>query len=485
MVTFDRDLDCLVDGLTEHSIAAHAVAPAALTQFLAGLPPPQAAFLRQSGFAAKAGTVALLPGEAGLDGAVLGLGDSPGPGPALFGALPASLPPGTCWHLASGFTVPDAAVLGWCLGAYRYDDCRSARRPAAARLALAAGAAMPARRAARATWLVRDLVNCPANLLGPAELAQAAAAALSARGAQAEVVSGEAVERLYPTIAAVGRGSVRAPRVVTAHWQGSAAGAAAPLVSLCGKGVCFDTGGYDLKPSSGMLRMKKDMAGAAIALGVACMIIEADLPVRLALRLGCVENAVSGDAMRPMDVITTRRGLRVEVGNTDAEGRLVLCDLLAEASDEAPDLLADFATLTGAARVALGPELPAMFSNDDAAAAIVLEAAAREHDFVFRLPLWNSYDFWLDSNVADLNNVSDKPQAGAIVAALFLQRFIPASCRWLHFDVYGWNDRSRPGRPEGGEAQAMRAVFAGVRAMFGDGGRSSAEAAAQAVDGVS
>jgi leucyl aminopeptidase len=477
MVIFDRELDCLITGPAEHSTAVHAVAQAALGDFLGRLPPAQAAFLRQSGFTAKAGTVALLPGEAGVAGAVLGLGDDARPGPALFGALPAALPPATLWHLDSGFADPDAAVLGWCLGAYRFDAFRSVARPVPARLALGADGAAAARSAARATWLVRDLINCPANLLGPAELAQAAEAVLAVRGAQVEVVTGEAVARRYPAVAAVGRGSVRAPHVVAADWQGSAAGAGSPLVSLCGKGVCFDTGGYDLKPSSGMLRMKKDMGGAAIALGLACMIIEADLPVRLALRLGCVENAVSGDAMRPMDVIATRRGLRVEVGNTDAEGRLVLCDLLAEAADEQPALLADFATLTGAARVALGPDLPAMFSNDDAAAGIILEAAEREHDFVYRLPLCNSYDSWLDSHVADLNNVSDKPQAGAIVAALFLQRFIPASCPWLHFDVYGWNDRSRPGRPEGGEAQAMRAVFAGVRSMFG-GAAASQEAGA-------
>jgi leucyl aminopeptidase len=258
---------------------------------------------------------------------------------------------------------------------------------------------------------------------------------------------------------------VRKPVVATFRWAGSAAATDAPLVALCGKGVCFDSGGYDIKPSAGMLRMKKDMAGAATALGLACMIIEADLPLRLALRLGCAENGVSGDAMRPLDVIQTRRGLRVEVGNTDAEGRLVLCDLLAEAAEAAPDLLVDFATLTGAARVALGPDLPALFSNDDAAAAMVLVTAAAEHDFVYRLPLWNNYDSWLDSPTADLNNVSEKSQAGAIVAALFLQRFVPASCRWLHFDIYGWNDRARPGRPEGGEAQAMRAVFAGVSAL--------------------
>jgi len=472
MVTFDRDLDCLVEGLAEHGTPAHAVTPAGLEAFLAGLPPAQAAFLRQTGFAGKAGAVALLPGEAGIEGAVLGLGEQAGVGPEIFGALPRALPAGSRWRLGSGFADPEMAVLGWCLGAYRFDALRQAPRPAPV-LVLGAGEAPVARSAARATWLVRDLVNCPANLLGPAELANAAAAALAARGVAATVIADDALDRAYPTIAAVGRGSARKPRVLTAHWQGSGAGPESPLVSLCGKGVCFDTGGYDLKTASGMLRMKKDMAGAATALGLACMIIEADLPLRLALRLGCVENSVSGDAMRPLDVITTRRGLRVEVGNTDAEGRLVLCDLLAEAADEHPALLADFATLTGAARVALGPDLPALFSNDDAAAGIVLAAAEREHDFVYRLPLWSSYDLWLESNVADLNNVSDKPHAGAIVAALFLQRFIPASCRWLHFDVYGWNDQSRPGRPEGGEAQAMRAVFAGVRMMFADGRVSS------------
>jgi leucyl aminopeptidase len=467
---FDRPLDCLVEGAP--SLAVHAVAPAGLEAFLAGLPSAQAAFLRQTGFVAKAGAVALLPGEAGIDGAVLGLGDSPDPGPEVFAALPSVLPAGTVWHLGSGFADQDMAVLGWCLGAYRFDALRATPRPAPA-LSLGDGVAAAARRAARATWLVRDLVNCPANLLGPTELAHAAAAVLGARGLAAVLTTGEALDREYPTIAAVGRGSARPPVVLTGHWQGSGAGAESPLVSLCGKGVCFDTGGYDLKPSAGMLRMKKDMAGAATALGLACMIIEADLPVRLALRLGCVENSVSGEAMRPMDVVTTRRGLRVEVGNTDAEGRLVLCDLLAAAADEQPALLADFATLTGAARVALGPDLPALFSNDDAAAETVLAAAARVHDCVYRLPLWNSYDLWLESNIADLNNVSDKPHAGAIVAALFLRRFIPATCRWLHFDVYGWNDRARPGRPEGGEAQAMRAMFAGVQSLFANGGASS------------
>jgi leucyl aminopeptidase len=242
-------------------------------------------------------------------------------------------------------------------------------------------------------------------------------------------------------------------------WQGAAATDASPLISLCGKGVCFDTGGYDLKPSSGILRMKKDMGGAATVLGIARVIMEADLPLRLAVRVGCVENSVSGSAFRPLDVIATRRGLSVEVGNTDAEGRLVLCDLLAEASDEKPDLLLDCATLTGAARVALGADLPALFCNDEAWAASLLEAGLAVADPMWRLPLWDGYDPWLDSPIADLNNVSSKPQAGAVVAALFMRRFLAPGTPWAHLDIYAWNDANRPGRPEGGEAQTVRAVF--------------------------
>jgi leucyl aminopeptidase len=245
-------------------------------------------------------------------------------------------------------------------------------------------------------------------------------------------------------------------------WQGSAATDSSPLVSLCGKGVCFDTGGYDLKPSSGMLRMKKDMGGAATVLGIARVIMEADLPLRLAVRVGCVENSVSGTAFRPLDVIATRRGLSVEVGNTDAEGRLVLCDLLAEASDEAPDLLLDCATLTGAARVALGADLPALFCNDEAWAAALLEAGQAVADPMWRLPLWDGYDSWLDSPIADLNNVSSKPQAGAVIAALFMRRFLAPGTPWAHLDIYAWNDANRPGRPEGGEAQTVRAVFSAI-----------------------
>jgi leucyl aminopeptidase len=246
------------------------------------------------------------------------------------------------------------------------------------------------------------------------------------------------------------------------RWTSPRAGEDAPLISLCGKGVCFDTGGYDIKPSAGMLRMKKDMGGAAVVLGLARMIMEAQLPVRLAVRIGCVENSISGSAMRPLDVIRTRRGLSVEIGNTDAEGRLVLCDLLAEASDERPALLLDCATLTGAARVALGPDMPALFCNDEAWAERLLLAGRSVQDPLWRLPLWEGYDSWLDGQTADLNNVSSKPFAGAVIAALFLRRFIRADVPWAHLDLYAWNDQAQPGRPEGGEAQAMRAVFAAI-----------------------
>ncbi len=233
-------------------------------------------------------------------------------------------------------------------------------------------------------------------------------------------------------------------------------------MALCGKGVCFDSGGYDLKPSSAMLRMKKDMGGAAVVLALARLIMEFDLPVRLAVFIGAVENSVSGNAMRPLDVIRTRRGLSVEIGNTDAEGRLVLADLMAAAGEENPDLLIDCATLTGAARVALGPDLPALFCNDAALSALLVEAATAAFDPVWPLPLWRGYASWLDSPVADLNNVSSKPYAGAVIGALFLERFVAETVKWVHLDLYAWNDEKKRGRPEGGEGQAVRGLFATI-----------------------
>ena len=410
------------------------------------------------GFTGAAGQLVLLPGPSGLSGALLGLGEAPNP--YVYAGLPGALPAGT-WRLSDGIENQEDAVLGWALGAYRFDALKQRSARLSPRLVLPAGMARMLS-TSRAVWLARDLINTPANLLGPADLAENASLALRERAAHVIVITGEDVASGFPALQAVGAGSQRAPCVLRASWCAPGVPSAAPLVSICGKGVCFDTGGYDIKPSAGMLRMKKDMGGAAVALGLACMILDAALPVRLELRLGCVENMISGAAMRPGDVLRTRVGLAVEVGNTDAEGRLVLCDLLSEACESRPDLLLDFATLTGAARVALGPDLPALFTNDDALASLFSESGLAAHDPVWRLPLWIGYNSWLESSAGDLNNVSEKAQAGAIVAALFLQRFVSVGTRWAHFDVYGWNDADRPGRPAGGEAQAMRAAFEGI-----------------------
>ncbi|MEO9190896.1 MAG: leucyl aminopeptidase family protein [Acetobacteraceae bacterium] len=454
----DQALDCIA-GEADPARTLHAVRPAGFAALLDRLTPSQAGFLRDSGFAAGAQELVLLPGAAGVSEAVLGLGEDRSP--AAFGNLALRLPEGSVWRIDPGDFDTATAVLGFCLGAHQFTAYKPAKRKPA-RLVIPGAGQNRALSQARAAWMVRDLINTPANDLGPAELAAFTAALGERFGAASAITEGAALDREYPTIAAVGRGSARAPAVASFCWSGSAAHDDAPLLSLCGKGVCFDTGGYDLKPSAGMLRMKKDMGGAATVLGLARMVMEADVPVRLAVRIGCVENSVSGTAMRPLDVIRTRAGLTVEVGNTDAEGRLVLCDLLAEAAAEQPALLIDCATLTGAARVALGPDLPALFCDDDGWAEAILRAGAAQHDPLWRLPLWDGYASWLNSPVADLNNVSTKPLAGAIVAALFLKRFVDPSVPWAHLDLYAWNDQTAPARPEGGEAQAIRAMFAAI-----------------------
>jgi leucyl aminopeptidase len=435
------------------------VRPEGLASALAALPTQARNYATQAGFSAETGELLLLPGGDGIGAALLGLGDDRTP--FVFGDLPNRLPAATVWGLEPGDYDPEAAVLGFGLGAYRFISYKSPKRPPALLLLPEGTGSTPS--AVAATWMVRDLVNTPANALGPAELAGAAARLAADYGATFAGIEGPALAERFPVLAAVGAGSGRPPEVAILQWRGSRATETSPLVSVVGKGVCFDTGGYDLKPSSSMLWMKKDMGGAAHALGLARLVMAADLPVQLAVRIGCVENSVSGNAMRPSDVLRSRYGLSIEVGNTDAEGLLVLCDLLAEAGADSPSLLLDFATLTGAARVALGPDLPALFCNDDALAA-AFEAAGRQVcDPVWRLPLWPGYQGWLDSNVADTNNVSLKPHAGAVTAALFLQRFVRSDVRWAHVDLYAWNDNARPGRPEGGEAQAMRAAFATIR----------------------
>ena len=403
----------------------------------------------------------MLPDAEGVAAAVLGLGNDRSH--RVFGDLAHRLPAGS-WALQRGDFDIQRAVLGFCLGAYRFSRFRPARDDLA-HLVVPAGCETAIAQA-DSLCLARDLVNMPANLLGPSDLADACEQLATRHAARFTRLEGDALAISYPTILAVGQGSARAPVVATLRWRGSRAGDDAPHVSLCGKGVVFDSGGYDIKPSSFMLRMKKDMGGAASMMALADMLMGADLPIRLTLRLGCVENSVSGTAMRPLDVIATRRGLSVEIGNTDAEGRLVLCDLLAEASDEAPALLIDAATLTGAARVALGPDLPALFSNDDSLAADLLQAGTDENDPLWQLPLWDGYDRWLDSPIADLSNVSGKPHAGAIIAALFLRRFVDPGVKWAHLDTYAWNDTSRPAHPEGGDAPGVRAMAQAIARRF-------------------
>ncbi len=447
---------------TASALPIHAIRPPALSAFLASRPPAEANFLKAQQFTAAAQSLVLLPDATGIAGAVLGLGDDRSP--FAFGGLASALPNGRLWRIVPGDFSETDSVLGFLLGAYGYDRLRPRNQPPA-RLGRA-GVSARAIALAESICFVRDLINTPANLLGPAELADAACALAIDFQAEVERVKGSPLAARYPALNAVGTGSDRPPEAVFFAWTGSRAPADAPLISLCGKGVCFDTGGYDLKPSAAMLRMKKDMGGAAIMLGLARLIMGADLPVRLQVRIGCVENSISGHAMRPSDVLQTHAGISVEVGNTDAEGRLVLCDLLAEAAAEKPHRLIDAATLTGAARVALGPDIPALFSNHAGFAEAILAAGKAVHDPLWQLPLWEGYTSWLDSNIADTNTVSSKPFAGAIVAALFLKRFVPDGVAWAHIDTYAWNDQTRPGRPEGGEAQTLRALFAMCETEF-------------------
>jgi leucyl aminopeptidase len=456
----------MLDGLTlteGGALTLHAVTPEALPGLLATLPEAQANFLRASRFAAKAQEVRLLPAAEGIGGAVLGLGAdaAEAASPWAFGGAPFALPEGTSWRI-QGAPDPAMAVLGWALGAYRFRRFKTGSSRAPAQLVAPPGSEA-AQAAAAAICRGRDLINMPASDLGPAELAAAVGRLAEAHGATFEVIEGEALAKGFPAVQAVGGGSPRAPRVAVLRWEGKADG---PLVALCGKGVCFDTGGLDLKPAAAMLRMKKDMGGAAATMAAAEMLMAAKAPIRLLLLVGAVENAVSGTAFRPLDVIGTRKGLTVEIGNTDAEGRLVLADLLAFAAEAQPWLVFDCATLTGAARVALGPDYPALFSDDSRLSEVLISSGVAETDMLWRLPLPKSYDSWLDSSVADINNVSTKPMAGAIVAALFLRRFVPTGTRWAHVDLYAWNDSTRPGRPEGGEVQAARAIARAVTSMI-------------------
>ena len=453
---------------TSSAIPIAALTKEQLSPWLEAAPQRERNWLRAMGFSADAGKLAVLPGEkGGLARVLVGLGEGRDAAATIWAlsGLPDGLPEGS-YRLE---TVPDGAdptrlALGWALGTYAFTRYRAKGRTAAALVWPEGADRRRVQRIASAVFLARDLVNTPAGDLGPMQLAQEAVRVAEAAGACHRVIVGDdLLAENYPTIHAVGRASTQAPRLVDVVWGDPAA----PKVTLVGKGVCFDTGGLDLKTASGMRLMKKDMAGAAIVLGLAQALMDAKLPVRLRVLLPIVENAVSGNAVHPMDIVRTRKGLTVEIGNTDAEGRLILCDALAEAATEKPALLVDMATLTGAARVALGPELAALFCNDDALAASLLEAAAAEEDPMWRMPLWRPYRRMIDSKIADLNNVSESPHAGAITAALYLEEFVDSSISWAHLDVMAWNPQSRPGRPEGAEATALRALYSHISQRFG------------------
>jgi leucyl aminopeptidase len=427
----------------------------------------QKAWLQAQSFKPAGNRHVLLPGADGaLAGVVMGLGEprqrDPMDKPALaLGTLASALPPGL-YHLAGGAEDAGLAAVAWGLGAYRFGRYKSKGGEERPRLKLPDGADHARTLAVvEGVWLGRDLINASAADLGPQEL-EDAARSLAARhdASVSSIVGDDLLTQNFPMIHAVGRASDRPPRLIDLTWGR----AGAPRVTLVGKGICFDTGGLDIKPPAGMLLMKKDMGGAGVALALAHMIMATRLDVRLRVLIPAAENSISGNALRPGDILTSRAGRTVEIGNTDAEGRLVLADALTLADDERPDTLVTFATLTGAARVALGPELPAMFTDDDALAGAMSEAGNGAGDPVWRMPFWTGYEGLLDSPVADMNNVSDGPFAGAVTAALFLRRFVKQARRYAHFDLYAWRQAPKPLGPKGGEVQVARALFDVLRA---------------------
>ena len=434
-----------------------------LEAWLAGREPRIRAWVDSSGFEAKAGAVCPVPGAAGNVERILCGRDADTPDIWRIAALPERLPPGD-YALDSGAD-PAQAALGWMLGAYRFDRYKTAETKARPVLGLPEGIDRERLTATvEAVFLARDLINTPAEDMKPSDLAAAAETVAGRHGADFRVTVGDdLLERNYPAIHAVGRAAADAPRLIDLAWGD----ADRPKVTLVGKGVCFDSGGLGIKPASGMKLMKKDMGGAATVLGLAGMIMALKLPVRLRLLIPAVENAIAGNAYRPMDVIRTRSGTTVEIGHTDAEGRVILCDALADAAGEEPDLLLDVATLTGAARVALGTELPALFCNDDDLAGDILAQGEAADDPLWRLPLWPGYRKRIEGDAGDITNAPEGPFGGAITAALFLERFVDGAARWAHIDTMGWNMTARPGRPKGGEALALRALFAAIEARYG------------------
>jgi leucyl aminopeptidase len=439
------------------------VTAANYAQVRAHLDPAARVYAEAVGFAPKPGQSLLLPAASGLGAVLFGIEGADEPKDLFLpGRLADSLPEGV-YRFANAPHDPRLAALAFALAGYRFARYRKAEQRAL-RLVLPQNVDRDdIGRIVEAVTLARDLINTPANDMGPAELEDAARALAARHGASVRAVVGDdLLAENLPLVHAVGRAATRVPRLIDLQWGR----ADDPRITLVGKGVCFDTGGLDIKPDASMLNMKKDMGGAATALALAHMVMARGLRVRLRVLVPAVENAISGAAFRPRDVYTARKGITVEIGNTDAEGRLILADALALADEDRPELIADFATLTGAARVALGPDVPAFFTDDEALAGALARHAAAENDPLWRLPLWRPYEAMLESKVADLSNVGSGGQAGAITAALFMRRFVTAAS-WLHVDLFAWTPQAKPARPEGGECQAARALYALLVERYG------------------
>jgi len=451
----------LVDRKVPASLPVYLVASGALEE--SGADATARAWARANGFSGSEGAVLTIPGaEGGLAGALFGIGDN-GSSPLIYGKLARALPSGD-WHFAVPPKDPALAAVALLLGGYAFTPYGT-KPTADIRFAVPEGAsADEARRVADGVFLTRDLVNTPTNDLGPDALERAARELAETHGARFSSVIGEdLLSQNFPMIHAVGRAGAIAPRLIDLRWGKESA----PKVTLVGKGVCFDTGGLDIKTSSGMLLMKKDMGGAANVLGLASMIMAEGLPIRLRVLIPAVENAIAGNAFRPGDVLRSRKGITVEIGNTDAEGRLILADALSLADEEEPELLVDMATLTGAARVALGPDLPPFYTRDDLFASALAAAAEKAADPLWRMPLWQPYAEKLRSRVADINNVTSDGFAGSVTAALFLQRFVEKAATWAHFDIFAWSPTEKPTCPVGGEAQGIRALLNVLRERYG------------------
>ncbi len=456
--------DVLIDAAAGPVLPVHAVTKQGWDEWLGARAPLERNWLVSTGFEPMAGALTPLPEDRGkVAGYVLGLGD--GANPLVFGNLAFGVPEGQVLALDDGFEGDrDQAALGFVMGAYRFDKYKKSPRSPATMVVPKGVDGADVRRIGEGVALTRDLINTPTEDMGPQQLEAAAWRIADSHGAAMMAHKGkELLDRNFPMIHAVGRASVEAPRLIDMAWGNPYA----PKITLVGKGVCFDSGGLDIKPASAMRLMKKDMGGAANVLGLATMIMGAHLNVRLRVLIPAVENAIAGNAFRPGDVIPTRKGISVEIGNTDAEGRLVLADALALGDEESPQMMIDMATLTGAARVAMGADLPPMFCDDDKLAAEIQHYSMGYNDPVWRLPIWQPYDKQLDSNVADVNNIADGGFGGAIIAALFLKKFVTQTPSWAHFDIYSWNAGSRPGRPAGGEAMAIRGLYAMLKDKYG------------------